>query len=129
MVASATHRKRQGEHLGKHLGRFAAQVPPGAKAGRAAPRGIWRSGMTVTKRQTMLLASAAAAVAAFAAVQVSQPARAEAGASVGQRVDDFFLADQNLLGRQLYRHADDKAVVLYAYAPGDAQVKADAKAL
>ena len=85
--------------------------------------------MKVSKRQTVLLASSAAALAAFVVVQANHPARAEAGASVGQRIDDFFLADQNLLGRQLYRMADDKAVVLFAYAPGDAQVRADGKAV
>jgi hypothetical protein len=86
--------------------------------------------MKVSKRHAVLMASASAAIAAFVAVQASHPAQAEGNqAGVGQRVDDFFLADQNLLGRQLYRHADDKAVVLYAYAPGDAQVKADAKSL
>jgi hypothetical protein len=44
------------------------------------------------------------------------------------RVDDFMLADQNLLARQLYRMADDKAVVLITYASGDKQVRTDAKA-
>src|SRR4051812_36399852 len=87
--------------------------------------------MKVSKRQTVLLTSAAAAMAVFVGVQASQPARADASQTAAgpQRVDDFFLADQDLLGRQLYRHADDKAVVLVAYAPGDAQVHADAKAL
>jgi hypothetical protein len=84
--------------------------------------------MKVSKRQAALLACAAATTAAFALTQVSRPAHADAGPTA-QRVDDFFLADQDLLGRQLYRHADDKAVVLYAYAPGDSQVHADAKAL
>jgi hypothetical protein len=44
------------------------------------------------------------------------------------RVDDFVLADQNLEARQLYRMADDKAVVLITYASGDRQIRADAKA-
>ncbi|MFL5296885.1 MAG: hypothetical protein ACJ798_10940 [Phenylobacterium sp.] len=85
--------------------------------------------MKVSKRQTMLLASAAAAMAAFVAVQASQPARADAQAAGPARVDDFLLADQDLLGHQLYRHADDKAVVLVSYAAGDAQIRADAPAL
>jgi hypothetical protein len=45
------------------------------------------------------------------------------------RVDDFMLADQNLLARQLYRMSDDKAVVLLTYASGDKQLHADAQAL
>jgi mono/diheme cytochrome c family protein len=86
--------------------------------------------MTVSKRQAVLLAGAAATLAAFLAVEAGQPAKADATRAAGpQRVDDFFLADQDLLGRQLYRMADDKAVVLLAYAPGDAQIHADAKAL
>ena len=44
-------------------------------------------------------------------------------------VDDFMLADQNLLARQLYRMSDDKAVVLVTYATGDATLHADAKGL
>src|SRR5581483_7516088 len=86
------------------------------------------AGMSVSKRRAVLLASAVAAVGAFAIVQMGHAARADAGATA-QRVDDFFLADQDLLGRQLYRMADDKAVVLVAYAPGDAQLRADAPAL
>ncbi len=45
------------------------------------------------------------------------------------RVDDFMLADQNLLARQLYRMSDDTAVILVTFASGDKQLHADAKAL
>ncbi len=50
------------------------------------------------------------------------------GAAGAQRVDDFQLADQNYIGRHLYKMSDDKAVVLIAYAAGDAVVQADAPA-
>ena len=57
-------------------------------------------------------------------------AKAEATEVAGPaRVDDFMLADQNLLARQLYRMGDDKAVVLVTYAAGDKQLHADAPAL
>ena len=36
------------------------------------------------------------------------------------KVDDFQLADQNLLARHLYKMKDAKAVVLTTYAAGDA---------
>ena len=74
---------------------------------------------------------AAASVLALAASPhgVTQ-AKAEAPKAQGPaRVDDFMLADQDLLGRQLYRMADDKAVVLVTYASGDKQLHADAHAL
>ncbi|HEY3951566.1 hypothetical protein [Phenylobacterium sp.] len=46
-----------------------------------------------------------------------------------QRVGDFQLPDQHFIGRRLYKMDDDKAVVLVAYAAGDAQFRADAPAL
>ena len=83
--------------------------------------------MRVSKRHAVLLAAVAVSVSAFATVQASH---AEAPQAVGvARVDDFVLADQNLLARQLYRMSDDKAVVLLTYASGDAALHADAKAL
>ena len=56
-------------------------------------------------------------------------AAADAAMTTPATVDDFMLADQNLLARQLYRMADDKAVVLISYASADAAIHADAKAL
>ncbi|MGA0608222.1 redoxin domain-containing protein [Phenylobacterium sp. VNQ135] len=50
-------------------------------------------------------------------------------ARAAQTVDNFRLADQNLIARELYRNADAKAVVLVAYASGDAQLRKDAPAL
>src|SRR5258706_13428194 len=87
--------------------------------------------MTISKRQTVLLAGAATVASAFLLIQASQPAHADAAQAVAvpARVDDFVLADQDLLARQLYHHADDKAVVLVAYQTNDKQVHADAKAL
>lgn len=46
-----------------------------------------------------------------------------------QHVGDFQLSDQHYIGRRLYKMEDDKAVVLVAYAAGDAQFRADAPAL
>src|SRR5262245_54498682 len=43
------------------------------------------------------------------------------------RVDDFQLADQNFVGRRLYKMKDAKAIVLISYAADDATVRADAK--
>ncbi|HEV7384311.1 MAG TPA: redoxin domain-containing protein, partial [Phenylobacterium sp.] len=82
--------------------------------------------MQVLKRQTILLAAAALSISAFAIVQASRAGPTQAASA---RVDDFMLADQDLLAHQLYRLADDKAVVLLAYAAGDKQVHADAPAL
>ena len=50
------------------------------------------------------------------------------GAAAPQRVDDFQLADQNYLGRHLYKLHDAKAVVLISYQANDATIKADAPA-
>ncbi|HEY8004649.1 MAG TPA: hypothetical protein VIE16_10505 [Phenylobacterium sp.] len=86
--------------------------------------------MKISKRQAASVAAAAATLAAFAAVELPHHAKAQATPAAGPtRVDDFILADQDLLGRQLYRMADDKAVVLVSYASGDAALRADAKAL
>ncbi|WP_297694124.1 hypothetical protein [Phenylobacterium sp.] len=86
--------------------------------------------MAISKRQALTAASAAAMAAAFLGLQADRPAWAEGAQSgVGRQVDNFLLADQNLLGRELYRMADDMAVVLVAYAPADAQIHADGKAL
>ena len=78
-----------------------------------------------------MLAGVATVGAALLLVQAAKPARADAAQSLAAptRVADFLLADQDLLGRQLYHHADDKAVVLVAYQTNDKQIHADAKAL
>src|SRR5579859_5696438 len=76
------------------------------------------------------LATAASALALMASPHGVTAARAEATKVAGPaRVDDFLLADQDLLGRELYRMSDDKAVVLVTYASADKQVHADAHAL
>jgi len=76
------------------------------------------------------LAAAAGALVLAGSPQGASQAKAEPMKVVGpDRVDDFMLADQNLLARQLYRMSDDKAVVLVSYASGDKQLRADAPAL
>ena len=78
----------------------------------------------------MGLAVAAGALALASGGHGVSQASAQSAPSVGPAtVDDFMLADQNLLARQLYRHSNDKAVVLVSYASGDATLHADAKAL
>ncbi len=74
--------------------------------------------------------TAAGALALAAAPHGLSQAKAEAPKVAGPaRVDNFLLADQDLLGRELYRLSDDKAVVLVTYATADKQLHADAKAL
>src|SRR4051812_9981549 len=90
--------------------------------------------MKVSGKTTAVgLAALAAAIGALAlggAAQGVSKAKADAPKVAGPaRVDDFMLADQNLLARQLYRMGDDKAVVLVTYASGDKQLRADAPAL
>jgi hypothetical protein len=75
------------------------------------------------------MATAATAIALAMASPPGSGARAAAPIAGPARVDDFLLADQNLFGRQLYRMAADKAVVLVSYASGDKQLHADASAL
>ena len=76
------------------------------------------------------LAAVLGALTLAASPHGATQARAEAPKVAGPAtVDDFMLADQNLLARQLYRMSDDKAVVLVTYASGDKQLHADAKAL
>jgi hypothetical protein len=73
------------------------------------------------------LAAAASALALTVSSHGVTQAKADAPKVAGPaRVDDFMLADQNLLGRELYRMSDDKAVVLVTYASGDKQLHADA---
>jgi hypothetical protein len=74
--------------------------------------------------------TAVSTLALMASAQGVSNAKAEAPkVAAPARVDDFLLADQNLFGRQLYRMAQDKAVVLVTYASGDRQLHADAPAL
>ncbi|MGZ6038060.1 MAG: monooxygenase [Phenylobacterium sp.] len=89
--------------------------------------------MNISRKTAISLgvfATAASALALMASPHGVAAAKAEAPKVAGPaRVDDFLLADQDLLGRQLYRMSDDKAVVLVTYAAGDKQVHADAHAL
>jgi mono/diheme cytochrome c family protein len=89
--------------------------------------------MTVSAKtaRTGLMVSAFALVGmAAAGVTLAGRAHADAAPAAGPtHVGDFMLADQNLLAKQLYHMADAKAVVIVTYAPGDAQLKADAPAL
>ena len=90
--------------------------------------------MTTRKARVAGFGALAAAAGAAALVLGGSPhglarATADAPLAMPATVDDFMLADQNLLARQLYRMADDKAVVLVTYASGDAAIHADAKAL
>jgi len=70
----------------------------------------------------------AALLAATALAGGSLTTMAGAQAPSALQVDDFRLSDQNYLSRQLYRMGDAKAVVLIAYASGDATVKKEAGA-
>ena len=81
--------------------------------------------MTISKRVTALVAGAAA-VALLAGVSGGALALAGGDAPKTAKVDDFQLADQNYLGRHLYKMKDAKAVVLISYQAGDAAIKADA---
>lgn len=88
----------------------------------------------VLSGKAMIALGATAAAAGVLAMAASphgvNQAKAEAPKVAGPaRVDDFLLADQDLLGRELYRMSDDKAVVLVTYASADKQIHADAKAL
>ena len=91
--------------------------------------------MTISRKIAGVSAAMGLAVAAGALALASgghgvSQASAQAAPTTGPKtVDDFMLADQNLLARQLYRMSDDKAVVLVTYASGDKQLKADAPAL
>ena len=78
----------------------------------------------------LTLVAAASALALMASPHGLTEAKAEPPKVTGpSRVDDFMLADQSLLARQLYRMSDDKAVVLVTYAGGDKQLHADSPAL
>src|SRR5689334_19630544 len=79
------------------------------------------------KRNALLAAVGAAGLVLVGGLMAS-PGRATADGASVQRVDDFRLADQDLLARHLYKLGDAKAVVLISYAAGDATVRADAPA-
>ena len=91
--------------------------------------------MTISRKIAGVSAAMGLAVAAGALALASgghgvSQASAQAASMLGPKtVDDFMLADQNLLARQLYRMSDDKAVVLVTYASADKQLRADAPAL
>ena len=84
---------------------------------------------TSAKRVGMAAIAAAALMAGIVGVQGAARATPDAAATAALSVDNFQLADQHFLGRQLYRMGDAKAVVLFTYASGDAQVRKDAPAL
>jgi len=79
-------------------------------------------GIRSLKSALMAAAIAAAGVGAIAL----GPAQATADAPQAQRIDDFRLADQNLIARHLYKMADAKGIVLITYASGDATVRKEA---
>ena len=70
--------------------------------------------------------TAGAGVATVAALH--SPAQA-AGDVAAQKVDDFFLSDQNYLSHQLYRMNDAKAVVLVTFDSASKAIRADAPAI
>jgi len=82
--------------------------------------------MTMIKTARRVGLAALLAAAALGAGSLTAVAGAQAPAAL--QVDDFRLSDQNYLSRQLYRMGDAKAVVLIAYASGDATVKTQAPA-
>jgi hypothetical protein len=55
------------------------------------------------------------------------PGMAAPPAATAAHVDDFQLADQNYVGRRLYKMKDAKAIVLISYAADDATARSDAK--
>jgi peroxiredoxin len=67
-------------------------------------------------------------LSAIMALALAAAASLAGAAHAAQSVDNFRLADQNLIARELYRMGDAKAVVLIAYAAGDPQVRKDAAA-
>src|SRR5262249_54644568 len=94
------------------------------------PRPAHRERAMTILRGTLLGRGAVAAGATLLSISTGTTAfsvaKAEPQKSAGPaRVADFLLADQNLFGRQLYRMAGDKAVVLVSYATGDKQLHAD----
>jgi hypothetical protein len=78
----------------------------------------------MSSRHSRIARVALAGAAAAALIGVAFGA---AGAAAPGKVDDFQLADQNLIGRHLYKMKDAKAVVIITYAAGDATVRAEAK--
>ena len=67
-------------------------------------------------RRMGLAAVAATLVVGLLGAQGVARATPEAAAAAPLTADNFQLADQNFMGRQLYRLADAKAVVLISYA-------------
>ena len=81
-------------------------------------------------RKAAMLSALALGVALLGLNATSGPVRAAdapkaQGAAQGLKVDDFMLADQNFLARQLHRMKDDKAIVLITYA-SDSVVRREA---
>ena len=67
--------------------------------------------------------------AAMVALALASAASGATPTASSGKVDDFQLADQNLLARHLYKMKDAKAVVLTTYAAGDGAMKAAAPGL
>jgi hypothetical protein len=81
--------------------------------------------MTVT-RLAMLFASAAALTACAADTKAPNAlaSASPTSATTPARVDNFLLADQNLIAHELFRYGDAPAVVLVAQQMGDASLGA-----
>ncbi len=85
--------------------------------------------MTKTMKTRWFASAAVAGIAAIAATAwLSAGAAPDVGTRV-VRVDNFQLSDQDFFAHQLYRLKDAKAVVLLAYASGDATIARDSSKL
>lgn len=82
----------------------------------------------MTIRANARRAALVASMAATALLAGSFTTIADAQAPAAQQVDNFVLADQHYLGRELYRMGDAKAIVLVTYAAGDKAIRRDAPA-
>ena len=85
--------------------------------------------VSINIRRAGFAAVAALLAGGLVGAQGVAQATPEMAAAANLRVENFQLADQHFLARQLYRMADAKAVVLFTYASGDATVKKDGPAL
>jgi hypothetical protein len=74
------------------------------------------------KTTGLILAASALILGSAVVTSIAAPPAVTAA-----RVDDFQLADQNFVGRRLYKMKDAKAIVLISYAADDATSRADAK--
>src|SRR5579859_6073329 len=105
-------------------------MTPGVMGCSRRGNGKMKTSTKATVAGLTTLAAAFGALALGGAWHGANQAKAEVVKAEGpSHVDDFVLADQDLLARQLYRMSDDRAVVLVTYASGDKQLHADAQAL